>query len=164
MGIFHVHCEAQWQIGREWCFFIFFPPHDTEDSKIIFNVVDYESTGYFTVTFFFHLWAYNWFVAQTSVFALGVVGSSDVPAAVRSQQWLRETLLKSEHSLQRALTSTQEKASWFCRFKQFNYKQVPFDPLTWLRVGVQRNEPALNQVEKDRSLIRSTLTRLKVYY
>lgn len=89
MFIFHVHCGAQWQIGREGFLFLFFSC-GSEDSKIIFNVVSYESTGYFTVTGFFHYWAYNWSVAQTSsVFTLGMVGSSDVPATVRFWQWLR---------------------------------------------------------------------------
>lgn len=32
---------------------------------------------------------------------------------------------------------------------------MPFDPFPWLRVDVQRNEPALNQVEKDGSSIRA---------
>lgn len=80
---------------RVTSFSLFFSWSDAEDSKIIVDVVGYESTGYFTVTVcFVHYWAYNWCVAQTSVFALGVVDSSDVPAAGRSRQRLRETLLE----------------------------------------------------------------------
>lgn len=151
MGMFHVHCEAQWQIGREWFFFSFFP-HDAEDRKIIFNVVGYESTGYFPVTGFLSTCGLITGLLRLLFLLL------EWCAAVMSQQWLREALLKSEHSLQRALTSTQEKASCFHRHKlitnkcpltlllglRWVLKEMSLHLIMWRRTGAWSGAPWLN--------------------